>query len=147
MWLEISAKLLQTDSAPSNVGAHRPNVAGMPAVKDPRAFFICTKGGRGGAGPDPHTNHSRNFRLEDPPQFFGQIFWKKILEIKIVLLASPRRGRYASSGSDSAAIGQRSLHRWSISRTAIEPKRKRRSARFRTIQVRPKDLSIHSVAG
>jgi hypothetical protein len=44
-------------------------------------FFICTKGGRGGAGPDPHTNHSRNFRLEDPPQFFwpnffGKKFWK-----------------------------------------------------------------------
>src|SRR5215472_4951866 len=72
--------------------------------KDPRVFFICTKGGRGGAGPDPHTCRSRNPPLEDPPQFFGQIFWEKILEIKIVLSASPRRGRYASSRSDSAAI-------------------------------------------
>src|SRR5215468_7193502 len=26
----------------------------------------------------------QNFRLEDPPQFFGQIFWEKILEIKIL---------------------------------------------------------------
>jgi hypothetical protein len=47
-------------------------------------FSSARKGGRGGAGPDPYTNHSRNFRLEDPPQFFGQIFWEKILEIKIL---------------------------------------------------------------
>jgi hypothetical protein len=110
MWLEIWVKLLQTeirDSAPGNrnwrASPERCRNAGEK--KDPRVFFICTKGGRGGAGPDPHTNHSRNFRLEDPPSFFGQIFWEKILEIKIVLLASPRRGCYASSRSDSAAIG------------------------------------------
>src|SRR5262249_47952468 len=53
-------------------------------------------------GPDPHTCRSRNPPLEDPPQFFG-FLGKKILEIKIVLLASPRRGRYASSRSDSLA--------------------------------------------
>src|SRR5262245_8747117 len=94
-----------------------PNAARKSAPREgpPGVFFICTKGGRGGAGPDPHTNHSRNFRLEDPPQFFGQIFWEKILEIKSVLLASPRRGCYASSRSDSAAIGV-VLHRWSLSR-------------------------------
>src|SRR5215831_12114679 len=88
--------------------ARAPNAApgNPPLGKDPRGYFSSArKGGRGGAGPDPHTNHSRNFRLEDPPQFFGQIFWEKILEIKIVLLASPRRGCYASSRSDSAAIG------------------------------------------
>src|SRR5262245_8665431 len=94
------------DSAPSNRNCWRaPPEPEYRRKKDPGVFFICTKGGRGGAGPDPHTNHSRNFRLEDPPQFFGQIFWEKILEIKIVLLASPRRGCYASSRSDSAAIG------------------------------------------
>src|SRR5262249_24467877 len=81
------------DSAPSNRNCWRaPPEPEYRRKKDPGVFFICTKGGRGGAGPDPHTNHSRNFRLEDPPQFFGQIFWEKILEIKIVLLASPRRG-------------------------------------------------------
>src|SRR5215467_7266899 len=48
-----------------------------PREGPPGVFFICRKGGRGGAGPDPHTNHSRNFRLEDPPQFFGQIFLGK----------------------------------------------------------------------
>jgi hypothetical protein len=69
-----------------------PRLEIRPSGRTPGVFFICTKGGRGGAGPDPHTNHSRNFRLEDPPQFFGQIFWEKILEIKIVLLASPMRG-------------------------------------------------------
>jgi hypothetical protein len=84
--------------------------------------FPCTKGGRGGAGPDPHTNHSRNFRLEDPPQFFGQIFWEKILEITIVLLVSPRRRCYASSRSDSAAIGV-VLHRWSLSSSRPTPQR------------------------
>ena len=91
-----------------------PNAApgkSAPREGPPGVFFICTKGGRGGAGPDPHTNHSRNFRLEDPPEFFGQIFWEKILEIKI---ASPRRGCYASSRSDSAAIGA-VRHRWSLS--------------------------------
>src|SRR5215813_13371769 len=102
-----------------------PNAApGNPPLGQdpPGVFFICTKGGRGGAEPDPHTNHSRNFRLEDPPQFFGQIFWEKILEIKSVLLASPRRGCYASSRSDSAAIGV-VLHRWSLSSSRPTPQR------------------------
>src|SRR5215831_649111 len=71
--------------------------------KDPRVFFICTKGGRGGAEPDPHTCRSRNPPLEDPPQFFGQIFWGKILEIKIA--------------------GQRSWHRWSTSSSQPTPQR------------------------
>src|SRR5215831_9028554 len=78
--------------------ARAPNAApgNPPLGKDPRGYFSSArKGGRGGAGPDPHTNHSRNFRLEDPPQFFGQIFWEKILEIKIA--------------------GQRAWHRWSLS--------------------------------
>jgi len=128
-----STHIPHAKSATETVGAHRRNAAGIPAEKrPPRGVFHLHKGGRGGAGPDPHTCRSRNPPLEDPPQFFGQIFWEKILEIKIVLLASPRRGR--SSRSDSAAIGQRSWHRWSISRTAIEPKRKRGSARFRTIR-------------
>ena len=88
-----------------------PRLEIRPSGRSPRGYFSSArKGGRGGAGPDPHTNHSRNFRLEDPPH--GQIFWEKILEIKIVLLASPRRGCYASSRSDSAAIGL-VLHRWS----------------------------------
>jgi hypothetical protein len=44
--------------------------------------------------------------LEDPPQFFGQIFWEKILEIKIVLFSIPeervlRVGRSDSARSDS----------------------------------------------
>jgi hypothetical protein len=57
-----------------------PRLEIRPSGKDPRGYFSSAgKGGRGGAGPDPHTNHSRNFRLEDPPQFFGQIFWGKIL--------------------------------------------------------------------
>src|SRR5215467_5515769 len=75
-----------------------PNAApgkSAPREGPPGVSFICTKGGRGGAGPDPHTNHSRNFRLEDPPQFFGQIFWEKILEIKIVLFSIPED--YASA--------------------------------------------------
>jgi len=58
-------------------------------------FFICTKGGRGGAGPDPHTCRSRKSSIEDPPQFFGQIFCEKILETKILashyLPRDPRR--------------------------------------------------------
>jgi hypothetical protein len=66
----------------------------------PGGIFICTNGGRGGAGPDPHTNHSRNFRLEDPPQFFGQIFWEKILEIKIVLLASPMQDEVVAGSGE-----------------------------------------------
>src|SRR5215831_11736830 len=62
-----------------------PRLEIRPSGRTPRGvFFICTKGGGGGAEPDPHTNHSRNFRLEDPPQFFSQIFWEKILEIKIL---------------------------------------------------------------
>ena len=41
-----------------------------------------------------------------PPQFFGQIFWEKILEIKIVLFSIPeervlRVGRSDSARSDS----------------------------------------------
>ena len=63
-----------------------PNAApgNPPLRKDPRVFFICTKGGRGGAEPDPHTCRSRKSSIEDPPQFFGQIFWEKILETKIL---------------------------------------------------------------
>src|SRR6516225_1408197 len=118
MWQECGRHWHETGNQPPidrpNDLSREPNAApgNPPLGKDPRVFFICTKGGRGGAEPDPHTNHSRNFRLEDPPQFFGQIFWEKILEIKIVLLASPRRGCCASSRSDSAAIGL-VLHRWS----------------------------------
>jgi hypothetical protein len=57
-----------------------PNVApgNPPLGKDPRGYFSSArKGGGVEQGPDPHTNHSRNFRLEDPPQFFGQIFLGK----------------------------------------------------------------------
>ena len=47
--------------------------------RDPRGYFSSArKGGGVEQNQDPHTNHSRNFRLEDPPQFFGQIFWGKI---------------------------------------------------------------------
>src|SRR5262249_33068703 len=105
--------------------------------KTPGCFSSAQKGGGVEQDRTPHKCRSRNPPLGDPPQFFGQIFWEKILEIKIVSLASRKRGRYASSRSDSAAIGQWFWHRWSISRTTIEPKRKRRSARFRTIQVCP----------
>src|SRR5262245_18651613 len=79
----------------------------MPAErKTPRVFLICTKGGRGGAAPDPHTCRSRNPPLEDPLQFFGQIFWEKILEIKIRVVSIPeervlRVGRSDSARSDS----------------------------------------------
>jgi len=43
-----------------------------------------------------------------PPQFFGQIFWEKILEIKIVLFSIPeervlRVGRSDSARSDSGS--------------------------------------------
>jgi len=58
-----------------------PNVApgNPPLGKDPRGYFSSArKGGGVEQNQDPHTNHSRNFRLEDPPQFFGQIFWGKI---------------------------------------------------------------------
>jgi hypothetical protein len=62
-----------------------PRLEIRPSGKDPRGYFSSArKGGGVEQEPDPHTNHSRNFRLEDPPQFFGQIFWEKILEIKIV---------------------------------------------------------------
>jgi hypothetical protein len=128
MWLEIWVKLLQTeirDSAPSNRNCWRaPPERGRNAggKRPPGCFSSARKGGGVEQEPDPHTNHSRNFRLEDPPQFFGQIFWEKILEIKIVLLASPRRGCYASSRSDSAAIGV-VLHRWSLSSSRPTPQR------------------------
>jgi hypothetical protein len=42
-------------------------------------FHLQERGGGVEQDRDPHTNHSRNFRLEDPHQFFGQIFWGKIL--------------------------------------------------------------------
>src|SRR5262249_33990905 len=62
----------------------------MPAErKTPGCFSSARKGGRGGAEPDPHTCRSRNPPLEDPPQFFGQIFWEKILEIKILASSRP----------------------------------------------------------
>ena len=91
-----------------------PNVApgNPPLGKDPRGYFSSArKGGGVEQNQDPHTNHSRNFRLEDPPQFFGQIFWEKILE----------RGCYASSRSDSAAIGV-VLHRRNASCHGPQPR-------------------------
>src|SRR6516225_7757519 len=68
-----------TDPTMPNAAPGKP-----PRGEDPPVFFICTKGGRGGAGPDPHTFRSRKSSIEDPPQFFGQIFWEKILETKIL---------------------------------------------------------------
>src|SRR5215831_9969321 len=71
-------------------------------------FFTCTKGGRGGAEPDPHTCRSRNPSLEDPPQFFGQIFWEKILEIKIlaplvtIFLNSPNEALMGGNGGNGS---------------------------------------------
>ena len=135
-WIEehggSRAGYVERDSAPSNRNCWRaPPERGRNAggKKTPR-YFSSHERGRGGAGPDPHTCRSRNPPLETRPNFWPNFFGKKFWEIKIVLLASPSRGRYASSRSDSAAIGQRSWHRWSISRTAIELKRKRRSARL-----------------
>jgi hypothetical protein len=75
-----------------------PRLEIRPSGTTPGGIFHPHERGRGGAGePDLHTCRSRNFRLEDPSQFFGQIFWEKILEIKSVLLASPRRACYASA--------------------------------------------------
>jgi len=54
-----------------------PRLEIRPSGRTPGVSFICTKGGRVEQDQDPHTNHSRNFRLEDPPQFFGQIFLGK----------------------------------------------------------------------
>jgi len=108
--------------ATETVGAPLERCRNADEKKDPRVFFICTKGGRGGAGPDPHTCRSRNPPLGPAPIFWPN-FLGKILEIKIVLLASPRRGRYPSSRSDSAAIGQRSWHRWSLSSSRPTPQR------------------------
>ena len=88
-----------------------PNAApGNPPLGEdpPGVFFTCTKGGRGGAEPDPHTCRSRNPSLEDPPQFFGQIFWEKILEIKIlaplvtIFLNSPNEALMGGNGGNGS---------------------------------------------
>jgi hypothetical protein len=84
---------------------HRaPNAApgNPPLGKNPRGYFSSAgKGGGVEQDLDLHTNHSRNFRLEDPPQFFfGQIFWEKILEIKIVLLASPMQDEVVAGSGE-----------------------------------------------
>src|SRR5438132_13662601 len=67
--------------------SHAPNAApGNPPFRKnpPGCFFTYSATGAGGAQQDPHTCRSRNPPLEDPPQCFGQIFWEKILEIKIL---------------------------------------------------------------
>src|SRR5262245_1493216 len=81
-----------------------PRLEIRPSGTTPGGIFHLHERGAGGAEPDPHTNHSRDFRLEDPPQFFGQIFWEKILEIKIVLLASPSRSRMKLAGSGEHGV-------------------------------------------
>jgi hypothetical protein len=89
-----------------------PRLRNPPLGKGPPGvFFICTKGGRGGAEPDPHTNHSRNFRLEDPPQFFGQIFLGKNFGNKNRVVSIPeervlrqRRSRMKLAGSGEHGV-------------------------------------------
>src|SRR5215813_13312818 len=109
MWLEIWVKLLQTeirDSAPSNRNCWRA-ARTLPECRRkerPPGVFHLHERGRGGAEPGPAHVPSRNPPLEDPPQFFGQIFWEKILEIKIVLFSIPeeiRVGRSDNARSDS----------------------------------------------
>ena len=68
-----------------------PRLEIRPSGKDPRGYFSSAGKGGGVEQDRIRTQTIPDFRLEDPPQFFGQIFWGKILEIKIVLLASPRR--------------------------------------------------------
>src|SRR6516165_4531176 len=61
-----------------------PRLEIRPSGRTPGGIFHLHERGAGWSRTAcAHTNHSRNFRLEDPPQFFGQIFWEKILEIKI----------------------------------------------------------------
>jgi len=84
MWLEIWVKLLQTeirDSTPSNRNcwrAPRERCRNAGGKKDPRVFFICTKGGRGGAEPGPaHVPFPKSStRLNFLAKFFGKKFWK-----------------------------------------------------------------------
>jgi hypothetical protein len=54
-----------------------PRLEIRPSGSTPGVFFAQPATGAGGGHTDPYTNHSRNFRLEDPPQFFGQIFLGK----------------------------------------------------------------------
>jgi hypothetical protein len=72
----------------------------------PGVFFICTKGGRGGAERTRTRAVPEILHWRTRPNFFGQIFWEKILEIKIVLFSIPeervlRVGRSDSARSDS----------------------------------------------
>jgi hypothetical protein len=79
-----------------------PRVETRPSGRTPGGIFhLQERGGGVEQDLDLHTNHSRNFRLEDPPQFFfGQIFWEKILEIKIVLLASPMQDEVVAGSGE-----------------------------------------------
>src|SRR6516162_9739671 len=83
-----------------------PRLEIRPSASTPRGYFSSVRKGAGWSRTFPHTCRSRNPLLEDPPQFFGQIFWEKILEIKIVLFSIPeervlRVGRSDSARSDS----------------------------------------------
>src|SRR6516162_3717949 len=78
-----------------------PRLEIRPSGKTPGCFSSARKGGGVEQNRTRTQTIPENFRLEDPPQFFGQIFWEKILEIKIA--------------------GQRSWHRWSLSASRPTP--------------------------
>src|SRR5262245_18426467 len=75
-----------------------PRLEIRPSGSTPRG---CFSSARKGGGVEPNRTRTRAvpemLHWRTRPQFFGQIFWEKILETKIVLLASPRRGCYASA--------------------------------------------------
>src|SRR6516164_2302301 len=83
MGMKLVANRRSTD--PMIYRARRmPRLEIRPSGRTPGGIFHLHERGAGWSRTAcAHTNHSRNFRLEDPPQFFGQIFWEKILEIKI----------------------------------------------------------------
>src|SRR5262245_56184008 len=81
----------ETDNQPpiDRPNERAPNAAprkSAPREGRPGVSFICKKGGRGVAGPHPHTNIHEISGWRTRPNFLAKFFWEKILEIKIVLL-------------------------------------------------------------
>ena len=101
MWQTLVTSRRSTD--PMIYRARRmPRLKIRPSGRTPGGIFHLHEGGPGWSRTGPAHVPFPKSSIGGPPQFFGQIFLGKILEIKIVLLSIPEERVLRVGRSDSA---------------------------------------------